>query len=64
MWGFGYVFVPDGAPREVRLLPARSLWRTLAVVVAALVLSQAAALWLLNEYVTRPRTALGHRASS
>ena len=35
------------------------LWRTLAVVVAALVLSQAVSLWLLHENVTRPRTAIG-----
>jgi len=37
------------------LLPASLLWRTLAVMVAALVLSQAAAVWLMNEYVTQPR---------
>ena len=37
------------------------LWRTLAVVVAALVLSQAAALWLFDVYVTQPRAALATR---
>jgi two-component system osmolarity sensor histidine kinase EnvZ len=31
------------------------------VLLAALVLSQAAALWLFDEYVTRPRTAVGMR---
>src|SRR6185437_10686313 len=40
---------------EMTLLPASLLWRTLAVMVAALVLSQAAAVWLMNEYVTQPR---------
>lgn len=41
-------------PRSLR-------WRTLIVVAGALVLSQAAAMWLLHEYVTRPRmeTAIG-----
>jgi two-component system osmolarity sensor histidine kinase EnvZ len=37
------------------LLPKSLLWRTLVVVVGALVLSQATALWLLEEYVTKPR---------
>lgn len=37
------------------------MWRTLLVLVAALVLSQAAALWLLHEHVTQPRAALGVR---
>jgi two-component system, OmpR family, osmolarity sensor histidine kinase EnvZ len=41
----------------VRLLPASLLWRTLVVVVAALVLSQVTAVWLLEEYVTKPRVA-------
>jgi two-component system osmolarity sensor histidine kinase EnvZ len=45
----------------VRLLPGSLLWRTLLVLLAALVLSQAAALWLFDEYVTRPRTAVGMR---
>ena len=39
--------------------PGTLLWRTLIVLVAALVLSQAAALWLLHEYVTQPRVAFG-----
>jgi two-component system osmolarity sensor histidine kinase EnvZ len=39
----------------MRLLPASLLWRTLIVVIAALVLSQAAAVLLLQEYVTKPR---------
>jgi two-component system osmolarity sensor histidine kinase EnvZ len=43
----------------VRLFPGSLLWRTLLVMVAALVLSQAAALWLLNEYVTKPRLVAG-----
>lgn len=45
----------------MRLLPASLLWRTLLVMVSALVLSQAAAVWLLDEYVTRPRIASGVR---
>ena len=49
----------------MRLLPASLLWRTLVVVVAALVLSQATAVWLLQEYVTKPRiaTAIRHFVS-
>ncbi len=39
----------------MRLVPGSLLWRTLIVVVLAMVLSQATAMWLLNEYVTRPR---------
>ena len=39
----------------MRLLPSSILGRTLAVMLAALVLSQAAAVWLMNEYVTQPR---------
>ena len=35
------------------------LWRTLAVVVVAMVLSQAVSLYLLNENVTRPRQLAG-----
>ncbi len=41
----------------MRLLPGSLLWRTLVVLIAALVLSQAAALWLMHEYVTQPRHA-------
>jgi two-component system osmolarity sensor histidine kinase EnvZ len=44
---------------RLRLFPGSLLWRTLIVLVSALVLSQAAALWLLNEYVMQPRTVLG-----
>ena len=44
------------------VLPAiRCCARTLIVVVAALVLSQAASLYLLHEYVTQPRNAYGMR---
>lgn len=45
----------------MKLLPGSLRWRTLVVVVAAMALSQAAALWLLHEYVARPRmeTAIG-----
>jgi two-component system osmolarity sensor histidine kinase EnvZ len=43
----------------MKLSPGSILWRTLLVMVAALVLSQLAALWLLDEYVTKPRAALG-----
>ncbi|MEO7743566.1 MAG: ATP-binding protein [Usitatibacter sp.] len=39
----------------MRLFPGSLLWRTLIVVVLAMVLSQAIAMWLLNQYVTRPR---------
>ena len=39
----------------MRLFPSSLLWRTLAVMVAALVLSQAAAIALLNRFVTEPR---------
>jgi two-component system osmolarity sensor histidine kinase EnvZ len=45
----------------VRLVPQSLLWRTLLVLVAALVLSQAAAVFLLDQYITRPRAALGMR---
>ena len=37
VWGFGYVFIPDGAAAAVKLLPRSLLWRTLVVLVAALV---------------------------
>ncbi|HUQ28605.1 MAG TPA: ATP-binding protein [Usitatibacter sp.] len=40
-------------------MPRSLLWRTLAVLVAALVLSQAASVYLLHEYVTLPRNAFG-----
>jgi len=43
----------------VKWLPQSLLARTLIVVVAALVLSQAASLYLLHEYVTQPRNAYG-----
>ncbi|HXF80593.1 MAG TPA: ATP-binding protein [Usitatibacter sp.] len=39
----------------MKLWPASLLGRTLIVLVAALILSQAAALWLLHSYVTQPR---------
>jgi two-component system osmolarity sensor histidine kinase EnvZ len=42
----------------VRLFPGSILWRTLIVIVAALVLSQATAWLLLEEFVNRPRIAL------
>lgn len=45
----------------MRLVPRSLLWRTLSVVIAALALSQAAALWLLDRYVTQPRVALTTR---
>jgi len=45
----------------VRLFPQSLLWRTLLVLVMALVLSQAAAVYLLDQYVTRPRIATGMR---
>ncbi|HSN20817.1 MAG TPA: ATP-binding protein [Usitatibacter sp.] len=49
----------------MKLLPSSLRWRTLVVIVAALVLSQAAALYLLHEYVTHPRYAarVGHFVS-
>jgi two-component system osmolarity sensor histidine kinase EnvZ len=43
----------------MRLVPASLTWRTLLVVIAALVLSQATALWLLHSFVTQPRVAFG-----
>ncbi len=43
----------------MKLFPGSLLWRTLLVLVAALVLSQAAALWLLHRQVTVPRAAFG-----
>jgi two-component system osmolarity sensor histidine kinase EnvZ len=43
----------------VRAFFGSLLWRTLLVVVAALVLSQAAAVWLVHEFVTQPRMRVG-----
>ena len=45
----------------MRLYPQSLLWRTLLVLVTALVLSQAAAVYILDQYVTRPRAAAGMR---
>ena len=42
----------------MRLLPASLRWRTLGVIVVALVLSQAVAVWLQHEYVSQPRHAV------
>ncbi len=42
------------------LFPRSLLWRTLIVLVAALVLSQAASLYLLHTFVDQPRQAFGH----
>jgi len=43
----------------VKLLPGSLLWRTLIVMVAALVLSQVAAVYLLHQLVTQPRMRTG-----
>ncbi|HEY4998757.1 MAG TPA: ATP-binding protein [Usitatibacter sp.] len=43
----------------MKLFPGSLLWRTLIVLVAALILSQAASLWLLHQHVTQPRMAFG-----
>ena len=43
----------------MKLWPGSLAWRTLAVLVVALVASQAAALWLLREHVERPRIGMG-----
>jgi two-component system osmolarity sensor histidine kinase EnvZ len=43
----------------MKVWPASLLGRTLIVLVAALILSQAAALWLLHSYVTQPRGGAG-----
>jgi two-component system osmolarity sensor histidine kinase EnvZ len=45
----------------MRFVPASLLWRTLGVIVAVLVLSQAMAWWIFDEYVTQPRVALATR---
>jgi two-component system osmolarity sensor histidine kinase EnvZ len=42
----------------VKVFPESLLWRTLIVMVAALVLSQLAAVYLLHQHVTQPRTRL------
>ena len=42
----------------MRLFPGSLRWRTLAVIVVALVVSQATAMWLLDRYVTQPRITL------
>ena len=41
------------------LFPRSLIGRTLVVLIGAMVLSQAAAIWFLHEYVTQPRQALG-----
>lgn len=43
----------------MKLLPGSLLWRTLIVMVAALALSQAAAVWLLHEFIAQPRMRAG-----
>ncbi len=43
----------------MKFIPGSLLWRTLAVMVAALVLSQVAAIYLLHELVTQPRMRMG-----
>jgi two-component system osmolarity sensor histidine kinase EnvZ len=43
----------------VKFFPASLLWRTLAVMVAALVISQVAAVYLLHEFITHPRMRIG-----
>jgi two-component system osmolarity sensor histidine kinase EnvZ len=45
----------------VKWFPASLRWRTLIVLLAALVLSQAAAVWLLHAHVTQPRAQAGIR---
>jgi two-component system osmolarity sensor histidine kinase EnvZ len=42
----------------VKIFPASLTWRTLAVLVVALVVSQAIALWLFDRYITQPRVAV------
>ena len=42
----------------MRYGPLSLRWRTLAVLVVALVLSQATALWLFDRYITQPRVAV------
>ena len=41
----------------MKIWPASLLWRTLIVLVAALVLSQAAAIWIMQQYVAQPQRA-------
>ena len=43
----------------MKFLPGSLLWRTLAVMIVALALSQAAAVYLLHEFITQPRVRLG-----
>ena len=43
----------------MRLIPGSLRWRTLLVVVLAMVLSQATAMWLWQEYV-KSRVSLRH----
>ena len=43
----------------MKLIPASLTWRTLLVLVGALVLSQVIALWLLHTFVAQPRAAFG-----
>ncbi len=43
----------------MKLFPASLLWRTLVVLIVALILSQVAAVWVLHRYVTQPRHAAG-----
>lgn len=49
----------------MKLFPGSLLWRTLTVLVAALVLSQATAMWLLHRFVDEPRhmAIVGHFVS-
>ncbi|HUP29033.1 MAG TPA: ATP-binding protein [Usitatibacter sp.] len=42
----------------MRLLPGSLRWRTFAVLLLALALSQAIALWLFDRYITQPRVAI------
>jgi two-component system osmolarity sensor histidine kinase EnvZ len=43
----------------MKFIPGSLLWRTLIVMVAALVLSEAAAVYLLHQFVTQPRMKTG-----
>ena len=44
---------------KLKLWPGSLAWQTLVVMLIALVVSQLASLWLLREYVTNPRQAMG-----
>src|SRR5258708_6173085 len=57
--GLRHLLHPRRAGPDGSLPPASLLWRPLIVRVAALVVSQAAALWLLSEQVTKLRAAPG-----